>query len=56
VPWQSKNSTLAIFTSKARGGLIHLENNILFPRAVEMESQAQPEWQSLAGEHQCFKH
>ncbi len=35
---------------------IHLENNILFPRAVEMESQAQPEWQSRAGEHQCFTH
>jgi regulator of cell morphogenesis and NO signaling len=33
---------------------IHLENNILFPRAVEMEDQARPEWQSRAGEHQCL--
>lgn len=34
---------------------IHLENNILFPRAVEMEVQsASPEWQAMAGHHQCF--
>jgi regulator of cell morphogenesis and NO signaling len=35
---------------------IHLENNILFPRAVEMESQAKPDWQTNAGRHQCFGH
>jgi regulator of cell morphogenesis and NO signaling len=35
---------------------IHLENNILFPRAVMMENEAQPEWQARAGEHQCFGH
>jgi len=35
---------------------IHLENNILFPRAVEMESQAKPDWQAMAGRHQCFGH
>ena len=37
---------------------IHLENNILFPRAVEMESQAEPVW--AVGyefqEHRCFSH
>jgi len=35
---------------------IHLENNILFPRAVEVETRAQPEWQALADRHQCFGH
>ena len=35
---------------------IHLENNILFPRAVEMEVQAEPGWQAMADRHQCFGH
>jgi regulator of cell morphogenesis and NO signaling len=38
---------------------IHLENNILFPRAVEMESSVEPAWQNSAqesGEHRCFGH
>ncbi|MGE0130396.1 MAG: iron-sulfur cluster repair di-iron protein [Blastocatellales bacterium] len=38
---------------------IHLENNLLFPRAVEMEGGAAPEMQSSAGEfneHRCFGH
>ena len=38
---------------------IHLENNILFPRAVEMESAAEPDWQTAGqefGEHRCFGH
>ncbi len=33
---------------------IHLENNILFPRAVQMESLAKPELQTIAAHHQCF--
>lgn len=38
---------------------IHLENNILFPRAQEVESAARPEWQNAAQEdqeHRCFGH
>jgi len=38
---------------------IHLENNILFPRAVEMEETFAPELQSSAAEsgvHRCFGH
>jgi regulator of cell morphogenesis and NO signaling len=38
---------------------IHLENNILFPRAVEMESAVEPSWGNTArefGEHRCFGH
>jgi regulator of cell morphogenesis and NO signaling len=38
---------------------IHLENNILFPRAVEMEEASAPELQNSAvefGEHRCFGH
>lgn len=35
---------------------IHLENNILFPRAVEMEVQAEPNWQTMADQHQCLGH
>jgi regulator of cell morphogenesis and NO signaling len=36
---------------------IHLENNLLFPRAVEMEGASAPEAQRSAGEfneHRCF--
>jgi regulator of cell morphogenesis and NO signaling len=36
---------------------IHLENNILFPRAVDMERAAEPAWQTAGqehGEHRCF--
>lgn len=33
---------------------IHLENNILFPRAIEMEDQTNREWHSTADRHQCF--
>ena len=36
---------------------IHLENNILFPRAIEMESTSNPNWQPAGqkfGEHRCF--
>ncbi|HZS08021.1 MAG TPA: iron-sulfur cluster repair di-iron protein [Blastocatellia bacterium] len=38
---------------------IHLENNILFPRAVELEGSAEPGRQSAATgecEHHCFSH
>jgi regulator of cell morphogenesis and NO signaling len=38
---------------------IHLENNILFPRAVEMEGNSAPDLQKSAGEfneHRCFGH
>lgn len=38
---------------------IHLENNILFPRAVEIEALREPTWQSSSGEsheHRCFGH
>jgi len=38
---------------------IHLENNILFPRAQEMEGTARPEWQNAVQEnqeHRCFGH
>lgn len=35
---------------------IHLENNILFPRAVKLETQAEPKWQTMADQHQCFGH
>jgi regulator of cell morphogenesis and NO signaling len=36
---------------------IHLENNILFPRAVEMETSLGPDWNAAVrgfGEHRCF--
>ena len=36
---------------------IHLENNLLFPRAIEMETSAEPEAQNFADsgcEHHCF--
>jgi len=33
---------------------IHLQNNILFPRAVEMESAAEPNAENAFGEHHCF--
>lgn len=38
---------------------IHLENNILFPRAVEMEEISAPDFYKSAGEfneHRCFGH
>jgi regulator of cell morphogenesis and NO signaling len=38
---------------------IHLENNLLFPRAIEMEEGAAPEFQrstNPTGEHRCFGH
>ncbi|MBS1788430.1 MAG: iron-sulfur cluster repair di-iron protein [Acidobacteria bacterium] len=35
---------------------IHLENNILFPRAVQMEGEAKSDWQTVASHHQCFGH
>lgn len=35
---------------------IHLENNILFPRAVEMESKMEPDWQMTVSRHQCAGH
>jgi regulator of cell morphogenesis and NO signaling len=38
---------------------IHLENNILFPRAVEMEGTSAPDFYKSAGEfneHRCFGH
>ncbi|HWQ33331.1 MAG TPA: iron-sulfur cluster repair di-iron protein [Blastocatellia bacterium] len=38
---------------------IHLENNLLFPRAIEMENQAASAWQGTnAGDcaHHCFSH
>mgnify|MGYP000597305407 CR=1 FL=1 len=38
---------------------IHLENNILFPRAIEIEAASEPAWQQPTrnvGEHKCFVH
>jgi regulator of cell morphogenesis and NO signaling len=38
---------------------IHLENNLLFPRAIEMEEGAAPDFQrstNPTGEHRCFGH
>ncbi len=38
---------------------IHLENNLLFPRAVEMERGVESTWQSTvdeSSEHRCFGH
>jgi regulator of cell morphogenesis and NO signaling len=38
---------------------IHLENNILFPRAIEMEEDSMPDFHKPAGEfneHRCFGH
>jgi regulator of cell morphogenesis and NO signaling len=35
---------------------IHLENNILFPRAVELETQAAPERQQAGSEYRCVGH
>lgn len=35
---------------------IHLENNILFPRAIEMEVRAEPSWQTMADRHKCLAH
>src|SRR6266508_5907913 len=38
---------------------IHLENNLLFPRAIEMEEKAAPELRCSAeppGNHRCFGH
>jgi regulator of cell morphogenesis and NO signaling len=35
---------------------IHLENNILFPRAVALEEQAAPELQRAANEFRCAGH
>lgn len=38
---------------------IHLENNLLFPRAIEMEARSAPEFQrsiNPPGEHRCFGH
>lgn len=35
---------------------IHLENNVLFPRAVEMETQGNPGWQTMVGNHVCAGH
>ena len=38
---------------------IHLENNLLFPRAIEMEEKAAPELRrsnDLTGGHRCFGH
>ena len=35
---------------------IHLENNILFPRAVELEAQAAPEIEQMGREYSCPGH
>ena len=35
---------------------IHLENNILFPRAVELESAAAPDLQRAGGDYACAGH
>lgn len=38
---------------------IHLENNFLFPRAIEIENETEPTWQQPKGEiteHKCFVH
>jgi regulator of cell morphogenesis and NO signaling len=38
---------------------IHLENNVLFPRAVEMEENSAPDLSKSAGEfngHRCLGH
>ncbi|MFN0084647.1 MAG: iron-sulfur cluster repair di-iron protein [Blastocatellia bacterium] len=55
ISYQTLYQALAAFEADLHQH-IHLENNILFPRAVEMESRAKPEWQSRAAAHQCFEH
>jgi regulator of cell morphogenesis and NO signaling len=56
--FQSLYQTLAAFEADLHQH-IHLENNILFPRAVEMEETSAPDLHKSAGEfseHSCFGH
>lgn len=55
ISYQTLYQALADFESDLHQH-IHLENNILFPRSLEMEIQARPEWQEMADHHQCFGH
>ena len=58
VSYQTLCQALAAFESHMHHH-IHLENNILFPRAVEMEKYSAPDFYKSAGEfneHRCFGH
>jgi len=58
VSYQTLYQALAGFEADLRQH-IHLENNLLFPRAIEMEERGAPELQSSTsslGEHRCFGH
>jgi regulator of cell morphogenesis and NO signaling len=58
VSYQTLCQALAAFESDLHQH-IHLENNILFPRAVEMEETSAPDFYKSAGEfneHRCFGH
>jgi regulator of cell morphogenesis and NO signaling len=58
VSFQTLYQALAAFEADLHRH-IHLENNILFPRAVEMEEASAPDLYKSAGEfneHRCFGH
>ncbi len=58
VSFQTLYQALAAFEADLHQH-IHLENNILFPRAVEMEETSAPDLYKSAGdfnEHRCFGH
>ena len=58
VSFQTLYQALAAFEADLHQH-IHLENNILFPRAVEMEHTSAPDFYKFAGEfneHPCFGH
>ena len=58
VSFQTLNQALAAFEADLHQH-IHLENNILFPRAVEMEETSAPDFHKSAdefNEHRCFGH
>jgi regulator of cell morphogenesis and NO signaling len=58
ISFQTLNQALAAFEADLHQH-IHLENNILFPRAVELEEASAPDFHKSAGEfneHQCFGH
>jgi regulator of cell morphogenesis and NO signaling len=58
ISFQTLNQALAAFEANLHQH-IHLENNLLFPRAIEMEEGAAPEFQrstNSTGKHRCFGH
>jgi regulator of cell morphogenesis and NO signaling len=58
ISFQTLNQALAAFEADLHQH-IHMENNILFPRAIEMEENSAPDFHKSAGEfneHRCFGH